>query len=388
VCLAPRIARALPSLVLEVHVGRRRVTAHERFAMTLVQQFLRSGGTLAELETLYRLRIARHAEYPSLVGLCYNLVASPLAEPLVRECRGVVLDEAAGWNVVARGFDRFCAVGDPLADDVDWTVARVFEKLDGTFVLAYWHGQHWNVATMRRPDALGRPDGCERTFRELFWEALGRRDFPEAARAYTLLFELTTPDNVVIVEQRQRCATLVGARLVASGLEVHADVAAVVAEVASVREFPRRTVQELEASFEGLSPRDFEGYVVVDAAFRRVKVKHPGYVRLHRLKFSMSEKQLLDAVRRGEGPQVAATLPELADRVRNVEARLDGIAAAIECELAALGGVGTSREFAVRALGTRFQRALMLLRSGGARTGREALAKLPLRLVAGLVTGH
>lgn len=342
--------------------------------MTFVQEFLRSGGTLEELASRYRIWVARHAERPSLVGLCYNLRASPLADPLVRECRGLVLDEAAGWRAVARGFDKFFNHGDPLADDVDQATARVLEKLDGTFVMAYHDAGQWNVATMRRPDALGRPDDCDRTFRELFWEALGRRDFPAAARDYSLLFELTTPDNVVVVEQRERRVTLIGARHVETGRELHAREAEAIADVASVRRFDYRTVDELVASFEELNPRAFEGYVVVDDRFRRVKVKHPGYVRLHHLKFGMSEKRLLDAVRRGEGPEVAAALPELAARVRDAEARLDHIAAAIE------------REFAERVFGTRFRQAIVLLRKGGATTGREALAKLPLRHVVGLAT--
>lgn len=105
--------------------------------MTAVQQFLRSGASPDDLQSLYRLWVSRHAGHPNLVGLCYNLVASPLAEPLVKECRGIVLDEANDWNAVARGFDKFFNLGDPLADDVDWASARVFEKLDGTFVMAY-----------------------------------------------------------------------------------------------------------------------------------------------------------------------------------------------------------------------------------------------------------
>lgn len=160
------------------------------------------------------------------------------------------------------------------------------------------------------------------------------------------------------------------------------------ADVVAVREFGYRTVDEIQASFADLSPRAFEGYVVVDRAFRRVKIKHPGYVRLHHLKFSMSERRLIDAVRRGEGADVSATLPEFARRVLDIEARLDRIAEAIETEARDLAHIGDHREFANRVLGARFQRALMLLRHGGAATGREALARLPLRLVADLAASH
>jgi hypothetical protein len=54
-------------------------------------------------------------------------------EPIVRESRGVILDEADDWRVVARAFDKFFNYGESGADEIDWGTARVQEKVDGCF---------------------------------------------------------------------------------------------------------------------------------------------------------------------------------------------------------------------------------------------------------------
>lgn len=115
--------------------------------MTAVREFLSAGGTLEDLAARYAVRALRHGLYPNLVRLNYSQIASPMAEPIVRECRGIVLDEAEGWAPVARGFDKFFNYGEPLAPEIDWPTARVQEKVDGTLCMAYFYDDRWHVAT-------------------------------------------------------------------------------------------------------------------------------------------------------------------------------------------------------------------------------------------------
>src|SRR4051812_48509806 len=106
----------------------------------LVQEALRSGAeTLATLEAKYAISAKRHGKYPQLVQLKYDQISSPFAEPLVRECRGIVLDEADGWRIVARPFDKFFNLGEQLAAEIDWASARPLEKLDGSLAIVYFY---------------------------------------------------------------------------------------------------------------------------------------------------------------------------------------------------------------------------------------------------------
>src|SRR5262249_28873582 len=106
----------------------------------LVQEFLRGGGTLQDLAARFAVKAVRSARNPDLVLLEYSQLDSPFAEPIVRECRGLILDEARDWAVVSRSFDKFFNHGEPLAASIDWATATVQEKLDGSLCVAYHHG--------------------------------------------------------------------------------------------------------------------------------------------------------------------------------------------------------------------------------------------------------
>ncbi len=88
----------------------------------LVQDFLRGGGTLAQLTECYSISAKRHTTYPNLVLLKYSMIDSPMHEPIVRECRGVILDEADGWRAISRGFDKFSNHLEATAAKIDWSI--------------------------------------------------------------------------------------------------------------------------------------------------------------------------------------------------------------------------------------------------------------------------
>ena len=117
----------------------------------------------------------RHPKYPNLVMLKYNQVLSPMEDPVVQECRGLILDEAEGWRVVSRPYDKFFNYGEPLAAVIDWATARVYEKLDGSLMTLYFYDGAWQVASSGMPDGGGTLHDGTGTFRELFWKRRGRR---------------------------------------------------------------------------------------------------------------------------------------------------------------------------------------------------------------------
>ena len=91
--------------------------------------------------------------YPNLVLFKYDQVNSPMDNPVVQECRGIILDEADDWRVIARPFTKFYNYGEPNAASIDWTTARVQEKVDGSLCAFYHYKGDWHVATTGTPDA-------------------------------------------------------------------------------------------------------------------------------------------------------------------------------------------------------------------------------------------
>ncbi len=350
----------------------------------ILQEFLRTGGTLSELAETYAVKSVRHKIYPNLVLFKYSQIASDMSLPIVQECRGVVLDEDDGWRVVSRAYDKFYNYGEPNAAPIDWATARVQEKVDGSLCTVYEYAGQRHVATTGSPDASGPVNNGEIIFAALFWETLGLYlgedwdaapwDHPD----WCYLFELTTPHNRVVVNHLMASLTLLGVRNRATGLWVPASDTVMARVVPPVREFSLQSFADILATFDGMDPVQQEGYVVVDAHGHRVKVKHPGYVALHHMKDGMTAKSILEVIQRGEVPEVTAHFPELAEAFDQVKAKYDALASAIDTAYAPIKGIETQKDFAAEALAFPYSAALFDLRRGKATSGKDFLAKAML----------
>lgn len=352
---------------------------------THLQHYLRSGGTLEALEHQYAIRAVPSGEHPSLYLFKYNQIASPMHEPIVQESRGIVLDSADDWRCVARGFDKFFNYGEPNAPEIDWKTARVQEKVDGSLCLLYRYQDVWKVATTGSPDASGPVETNAFTFAELFWNTLRAAglpaDFEVGATGLTLLFELTTPYNRVIVPHPISRLTLLGARETETGIWQSNDQVRQLADwlnVPPVQEFGLQTIEAILESFTTLNPLKQEGYVVVDKAFRRIKVKHPQYVALHQMRYGFSRKAFLEVIRAGETPEVIAYFPELNTIFLEITADYQALCREADEVYAAHRHLETQKEFALAVSKHRCSSALFKIRSGQAQNAAGFYAQTPL----------
>ncbi|MES2359947.1 MAG: RNA ligase [Gemmatimonadota bacterium] len=357
------------------------VSGTDRPPEMLLQSFLRGGGSPEELRTKYAITHRRHGIHSQLVLFKYNQIESPFAEPIVRECRGVILDEADGWRVVSRAFDKFFNEGEGHAAPIDWSTARVQEKLDGSLCVLYPYAGEWHVATSGTPDASGDVQGSDR-FADYFWRTFAAHGWrlPEGTRAaeHCFFFELTGPANRIVVVHAEPSLTLLGARDLVSMAELPVGQAARAFDcnAREVREFPLTSIKEIAASFASMSPLTQEGYVIVDGAFNRIKVKHPGYVALHRAKDGMSQKAFVEIARAGETSEVLTAFPEFKPLLDDAKARLDGLTTEVEADFASLRGIEAQKDFAIRAVKTRCSAALFAVRAGKTSSIRRFFAEM------------
>jgi hypothetical protein len=117
----------------------------------------------------FSLKARYHEQHRNLVALSYTEAASDFSSPVVRQCRGIVLDAKNNYRPVCLPFDKFFNLGDDRADQLDWSSVVITEKLDGSFAKLYHYGGEWHVASMSVPDGNGNVNNTA-TFAQIFWE--------------------------------------------------------------------------------------------------------------------------------------------------------------------------------------------------------------------------
>ena len=342
----------------------------------LTQDFLRSGGTLKDLEARFAIKANRSSVHPSLVLLKYNQIDSPMGERLVQECRGLILDEADNWRVVSRSFDKFFNAGEEHTAAIDWSTAQVQEKLDGSLCVLYHYAGAWRVQTSGHPDAAGAVGGEPFTFADLFWrtfQAWGWQLPPDTDLCVS--FELMSKWNRVVVVHAEPQLRLIGVRNRVSGKELPVSSLAHMYE--PVRSFPLQSLADITATFAQMEPLKQEGYVVVDAAFNRIKVKHPGYVAIHHLKEGCSRRRLVEIVQAGEVGEFLTYFPEWGAEFTAIQSAWTQLEAELVADYARIQpACPTQKDFAHYALKTRCSAALFMLRAGKINSIGEYLRKM------------
>jgi len=248
-----------------------------------VQRYLRGGKSLADLQAEYGIK-ASTGSTADRVALNYDGLFSPMEEQICQECRSLIL-ETGTWNVAARSFFKFFNHGEVYAFAIDWSTARVQEKLDGTLITLYHFRGDWHVATRSTPDASGvcSQGGSVRvsTFRRLVEITLNDMGFTfdeftgQLDPGIFYAFELTTPENVVIVPQATRRLTWLAAWDAATLEECIPDR---VPPGPAARTYPLSSLDEILKACEVMDAFSGEGFVVSDAQGRRIKIKSPSYL--------------------------------------------------------------------------------------------------------------
>lgn len=343
--------------------------------MLHIQEELRKGVALETYtQPPYSLIVKRHHEFPNLVLLKYNQIESDMDSPLVCQCRGLILDEADNWACVSRPFDKFWNAHEGRAATIDWTTARVQEKLDGSLMQLYHYQGTWRVATSGTPDASGQVNGADITFADLFWQtAQGQRErfgLPHNTRL-TWLYELMTPLNRVVVRHTEPRLVCIGARDRVTGEEF-----CVENQHGSVRSFPLTSMVDVVKTFDTMQPLDQEGYVIVDDAFNRIKVKHPGYVALHHLRDNLTPRGIVDVVRRGEAGEVVASFPEWKPEFDRVTVAYTWLVECIQLRWDQWRHTVIQKEFALAVKDLPYSGVLFALRKGSVTSVREALVNV------------
>lgn len=286
--------------------------------------------------------------------LKYSQIDSDLSLGIVRECRGLIIDSEL--NPVCVPFFKFGNYGEPYADKIDWTTARVEEKIDGSLIKVWNYCGEWIVSTngtIFAEKANTNSAGCRYSnYDELFNAAKDKvgLDLSALNPQYTYMFELCSPFNRVVVPHDEIKLFHIGTRNNTTFQEIEADIG-----LPKPRLYNCGDINDLIKMAAELKYCE-EGYVVRDADYRRIKVKSPSYVAVHHLISGMCDKRVLELIRKNETTEFLTYFPEYQSFINNLLAKIAAFEEYINSAISnQFGGVFASRkDFAAVAVKTKF----------------------------------
>jgi len=263
-----------------------------------------------------------------LLMLNYNQIDSPKTDPIVMECRSLIL-EADTLKVVSRSFDRFFNYGEALnvMPEIDWKRAVAYEKVDGSLIKLYNHKGHWYIST--KGTVYGDSDcmGYGITFFELVLKAIGCKDDAEFqlfmkrhifCPTITYIFELTSVENRVVKRYEGYKLHFLGARHNEDGDYVSSVerkwLQSRDSYLGDIIEYPKQyrfdTVEECLRTSRELKDLD-EGYVIYQDGVPIAKVKSPAYVAVHHIRGEgLNPKRIMQLVLTNEQDEYLNYFPD------------------------------------------------------------------------------
>ena len=256
------------------------------------------------------------------VILNYSQIESPKHHPIVKECRGLVLDRNNNWALVARSFPRFFNWEEcPSAVGLfKWENCVCQDKEDGSLAILYHYNGEWHFNT-RGSFGNGNVNGLDLTWREVFNLALNtyQKDLSNLNlnNRLTYIFELCTPYNKIVRDYPEPKLFLL--TIFEGEKELSYDETVKVAaeyNLPVLGAYPFSGIEDVKRFIENISSYDptFEGIVLRDRKNLRFKVKSTKYVELHRLNNNgnlVLPKNLINTVMDNDIDEVGGHFPHI-----------------------------------------------------------------------------
>jgi T4 RnlA family RNA ligase len=306
-------------------------------------------------ENPYHLKIKQHPTDDEIWMLSYDMIRSDFSQDIVKICRGIILrvkkmaifDESRNYKkepiewvnqvtILVRAFDKFFNYGESQAAQIDWNkIIYAREKVDGSLIkfrnfklseFTYkpcWMTNNGFNANIPLPsDDLICPYN---SFQEVINEALvnhNLKNLEAAGKNYTVMFELTSPFNRVVVKYAFPKLWLLGARDMKTQEELTPEFFKTKFDL----DFDIPEVYELHSTEEAIlkvqeMDTNHEGIVIQDINFNRIKIKSEQYLSIHRMKDSngqLSKAHLLKCIQAGTVDDIISIFPEYTIEINKV----------------------------------------------------------------------
>lgn len=332
---------------------------------------------LEVLESHYGITNVRNDEDERVI-LNYDLIDSPKTDPIVKECRGLVLEHWS-WKIVARSFPRFFNYGECLTETIrfNWNDFTCTSKEDGSLILLYWYKDKWRVNT-RNSFGQGEVGISGKTWEEHVFSIL--KDVSHLDKDNTYIFELVGPHNKVVRSYSTTSLfllTIIDNKTGTEYISSEVDYRALRLGVARPATHHFTSAQELTEFLQDHPEATFEGFVVRDNTGLRLKIKNPRYVALHRLRGNgdglFTIKNLISFILAevDDESEILTYFPEVKDIFYQYKKKIDNALDEMYIAWEKAKNIRSQKEFAITVKGqTKFDSILFKARKSG-RSPRE-----------------
>lgn len=311
----------------------------------------------------------------------YSQIGSDFTNEIVRECRGLIIDKY--YNPVCIPFYKFGNYGENYVPDIDWSVAKVEEKIDGSLMKLWYYKNHWHISTNGTINAENAEIGTVnkfnlessyKNFKDLFVKAMLDAELytQNLNKNYTYMFELVSPYNRVVVPHEKIKIYHIGTRDNNTLQELEIDIG-----VEKPKIYDCNNLDDLVEMASKLRYCE-EGYVVKDKSYNRIKVKSPAYVAVHHVISGMNENKLIELIRKNETEEFITYFPEYKNHIYELETKVSKWWCMMRSDIEGLDikSCQTRKEFAERAKKTMCPQFMFLYYDGKFQCPRDWLWSL------------
>lgn len=271
-----------------------------------------------------------------VVLLDYHMIDSPKMNPVVIECRSLIL-QFDTFGVVSRKFDRFFNYGEALEYYHDFDLSRsvIMEKADGSLIGVYYHNGKWHISTRGMAFAEGEHT-FGGTFKDKVLNAFGMDEqefqsiFSVFNKNLTFVFEYTSPENRIVTKYQKPEMVLLGANDGEKEWDYETMYCNLVAYgVKNIRKVKTYQASDMDAvvKLANSLPDLEEGFVIYDPiSKKRMKVKSSLYVVAHSIRGNdplPTKKNLLRLLFTGELGEFCAYFPEWSEKASDIQREVD-----------------------------------------------------------------
>jgi RNA ligase len=215
--------------------------------------------------------------------------------------RGLIIDVDAR-EIVATPFKKFFNHGE-RPETIPDLPFEVFEKIDGSLIIIYWHSSQWRTATkgsFKSEQAIAAREFLTPSVTSMLWPGV------------TYLAEYVGPSNRIVISYSEHRLVLLAAYF-PNGEEAPSKAVALVANTIGWRMAARHDYQSISdlLATAGTLPATSEGFVIRFSNGHRIKIKGDEYCRIHRLVSNVSPLAIYENMKAGDDlDAIRRELPE------------------------------------------------------------------------------
>jgi len=176
----------------------------------LNQNYLNDDSVVADFHSKFGVNVSKFENY---FLFKYDQILANWNDPIVKECRGTILQKNETWEYVSIPFSKFFNLQEGRCEIFSFVELKLVEKIDGSCIQVWFDGNNWRASTLGSIQTANVFD-WQFTFSELFWKIFNNSGLKKEMLipGYTYIFELWSKYNQVVTRYSEEKIVLLAIR--------------------------------------------------------------------------------------------------------------------------------------------------------------------------------